>query len=285
MAKLRPLWTPGGARSSSRPAGVPSLVTGPLTNGVSWFEDFFATTLAPVSFGEGTVATPDTLTNVTPFGAPGWQVKETAGTTGLASQQTSTATTLTGCGLVVITSGTANLDAMVLEAPVSTGLYTTTASALVQFRVANGTATTGNYGWGLVSSSTAVGTDWLTNPDVTLLNTAAIVVTKHEGSYSGDAANDVVLRVYDSAAAYDASLLLQAGLAANTALKCELFIDSPNLLLYAYVNGVLIGTVALTGLAATKNFRPSFMVQGLGVGAKSLTIDSFYQETSRATAR
>mgnify|MGYP001597792999 CR=1 FL=1 len=290
--KLRPLWTPGGARSQSPARALaPSLVTPPLANSVGWFEDFFATAIAPVAYASGLIATPDTLTNVTPYGQPSWIGTEVVGTTSSIAPSSSSTAGFAGCGVVQIGCGPNIGDTMAMEAGSSLGAYGSVNAneMLAQFRVGFVTASgaSSNAGFGLLSSTTAIGTDWITDPDTTLNATAALVFTRHAASYSGDAAGDLVARLYDTAGVYNNSavLLASASILANGPIKIEALLSFSLLSCFIFVNGTLRATFPLTGIAAVKSARRVFIMQVVAATTRIMLIDSYFQEVARPAAR
>ena len=298
MGKLRPLWTPGGARGSSRPAGVPALATPPLANGVCFFEDFFAPSLGTAGWASGATATPDTLTNLAPLGHPAWIASEPIGTTGIVEALSSTVAWLNGCGTVNLKTGTTSGNTIALSqgatstSGCATAVASSTQSALGQWRVAQTSAAhqaASNTGFGWISTTLAFGSDWITDPDTTLATVAALVFTRHIASYSGDPAGDLVARLYAPAASYSATsatIVAAAGMNATSAYKIEAFFDGINQTLPIYVNGALVTTFSLASISATSaSLRCEAIIQSTSAATKFLAVDSYYSEQYQATAR
>jgi hypothetical protein len=284
----------GRPPGATRPLGCPSLVSPIPANAAVWFEDFYAATIAKKAFEVGTIATPDTGTHVSALGHPSWIATETAGTLGLvgctsgsnsAGNLTLTTGTTSGNTLVVDAGGrtAANMDSGgTLNATLSTA-----GRVNVCFRlITPATITNLNFGVGLPQSSVNYGTDWLTDPDTTLLGATtsgnSIVITRHAAAYSGDTAGALVLRLYEAGGTDDTSLELSASIATSTAYKVEL--SFTNGAIAAYLNGTLVGTLSTPNVALV-SARPSFIAQTTTGAARAITIDSYYQEVGQTTAR
>lgn len=288
--KLRPLWTPGGSRSTFRGESPPALASPALANSVDYFEDFFDTPIGNAGWASGTTATPDTLVNLAPLGGPGWVATESAGTTGNVSLIANTNTAFAGCGLLALLCGTAAANAVHVDLNYSSGfVFSNTISAIGQWRVGWPTGNLGgaDCGFGLVPASVAIGANWLTDPNTTLAATSALVFTRHNAIYAGAPAGDLVARLYDTAGTYNASqtIVTAASLLVNTGYKIEAFFDSSALSLKIFANDVLTATFPLTGLVSLKAMRPSAIHTNAAGAARSFYIDSYFQEVQRATAR
>ncbi len=278
MPKLKPLWTPGGGRSSNRPAGIPSLITGPLANGVPYFEDFHAFSLAT-------------------SGHPSWlhTVIAGTGTAGGGSSTTSSGqllmlsapsgggTAASGDGHVVTASGRINTGANT-----SAGLLSTTSAQpwVAQFRFTpGGTITSLDAGVALIGGTIDASTNWLTDPDTTLFGGStganSIAFTRHAASYSGDTAGNLIVRFYEATGTDDASLDLGA-VAVSAQIKVEVYWDGASLLFYR--DGAYVGALAAPSVT-TWTLKPSFAMRMTGAGNRTVSVDSYYQEVSLASAR
>ena len=289
--RLRPLWTPGGGRGSGRPPGVPKLVSPQPANAAVWFEDFVGITVAPVVFGEGTVADPATVLNQVAYGHPAWIIKAIAGT-GTAGQGGMSQNFF---GTLQLVPSSASGDGLIADL----GGRTTTSATCSMFGVSNssvmmsrcalsGGLTLRNDAWGWPATSIAQGTDWFTDPDTTLAATNSIVITRHIASYSGDAAGDLVGRLYESSGVDTDSVVLLTSAQVTTissgGIKVEVQCTGGNL--NFYINDVLAGTIDIPNVAANSIVRPSFGNRTTGVAAnRVLNMDCFYSEVGLTTAR
>lgn len=291
MAKLRPLWAPGKPTSARNPS-APSMVSPVPANAVTFFDDFYSSIITNVGFGSGTIATPDTLTNIAPLGGPTWTATEFAGTAG-TTNITAGANAFTGTGTVSLTTGNGSGDSIGIDlggvtaggVPAFYLSQTLPSNGLWRVQVPSG-LTTQDFGVGWVTTGITCATDWLTDPDTTLLAGLAVVFTKHVASYSGDAAGDLVCRIYDAGSVFDTSfvVLAAASLAVATAYKLEIGCDGTSLLVY--LNGAQVGAaVTLTGLAGTNSLRPTARVKNTTAAVRVFSLDCYYQELGQATAR
>ncbi len=265
-----PLITGGGGVSSNRPPGVPRLVTGPLTNGVPYFEDFHA-------FSLGTSGHPSWLHTV--LAGSG-----TAGGTGnnLGSGVLQIATgAVSGDGSVVTSGGRLVTAGTMIQA------NSTARPFIAQFRVITGPSNADlNWGFGLIPTGFDATADWLTDPDATLLGSSvaanSIVFTRHSATYSGDTAGSLIARLYEITDTDSASLDLGT-VSTATAIKVEVHWTGTGLLFYR--DGTYVGTIA-TPNAASFVIKTSFAARlSGGATSRSFNIDSYYQEIALTTAR
>ena len=270
----RPRWVPlitgGGGVSSNRPAGVPRLVTGPLTNGVPYFEDFHAFSLAT-------------------SGHPSWlhtvlAGSGTAGGTGsnLGSGVLQIATgAVSGDGSVVTSGGRTTTTGSILQA------NTTARPFIAQFRVVTGPSNADlNWGFGLIPTAFDATADWLTDPDSTVQGSAvtanSIVFTRHSATYSGDTAGSLIARLYETTDTDSTSLDLGT-VSTATAIKVEVHWTGTGLLVYR--DGTYLGTMATPNVTSFI-LKTSFAARlSGGVTSRAFNIDSYYQEVTNSTAR
>lgn len=272
----------GGGLSSSRPAGVPSLVNGPLTNAQFFWEDFTNTTV---------IADPT-------LGCPSWVPTEVNGSTGTIGLNQGSALSLANGTLQMITGATSGncmaVDPGGISATIGSSFLrnSTTTSNLWQVRLShNGSVTagsqTGRYGIGFVNGTAAnIGADWITDPDTTLNNSQSIVIHRDgAAAYSGDSRGDIVLRVYSTDTATSSVLVSAAQQTtdgANAWYKFEVLCTGT--VVYAWVNGVLTSQIACTTWGTT-NTRFSAQVMATSAAARQLNIDYIYAENSNTSAR
>lgn len=273
---------------AQRPFGVPRLSTSPLPNATGYFEDFHS-----VSVG-GALA----------LGHYDWLATQLAGTgtIGCAAGTGSATQARANIGIMSIATGaSANNGGMVDRAgrSITTGQTITSSTTntkwIAQFRFSiSGTAnaiTSSIYGLGLIHSNTvAYGTDWMTDPDTTLLGATtggpSVVITRHAATYSGDAAGDIVLRYYEGSGTDDFSAVLLAAASVSAAqfYKVELYWDGASL--HYYLDNVLIGSTALPNQATGAwTLRPSGGVITTTTAVRTLAIDSYYQEVEQGAPR
>ena len=264
-----PLITGGGGVSSNRPAGVPRLVTGPLTNGVPYFEDFHA-------FSLGT------------SGHPSWLNTAIAGsgTVGASSSGTS-------AGQLQIITGATSGDGHIVTAAgrtttagASLSVTATTQPWVAQFRFSGGPVITNvNWGVALIGANIDATTDWITDPDASLsgvtTTTNSIAITRHAASYSGDTAGNLIARFYETTAVDDATLDLGT-VAVSTPIKVEIHWDLTSLRFYR--DGALVGSIAAPSVT-TWSLKPSIAQRVTGAAARTFSVDSYYQEVSLTSAR
>lgn len=287
--RLRPLWTPGGARSSSGARALaPALVTPALPQAWTFFEDFLMPTIGMTLWRAGTTAAPDTITHQSPLSGPVWGGTEIVGSAGLLTH-IGMASTANYQGALSVTSGTSANDLMSLAFGCGNatggalGYYSPTQSAIVQARFSL-SSTTNHIGGLWLGSAIATGTDWVTDPDTTFAAAAGLCIHRSTNAYSGDGAGELVARLYDSAGVYNNSAVLVAAPVTNQMYKVEAFFDGPGLNCYVYLDGVLKATFPLTGLAAAKTFGCSIQSLALAAFARSVTVDSIYAESQNLTA-
>lgn len=291
MAKLRPLWTPGKPTSARNPS-APSMVSNVPANAVTFLDDFYSSSIGNIGGSVGTLATPDTLTHISPLGGPSWQATEYVGTTGSVLQTAGTAAFL-GVGSVVLSTGTTSGNAVGLDlGGVTTGgvqaFYlspTQPANGLWRFQWLSNLLTQ-DLGMGWVAGNVLTTTNWGIDPDFYLAGGGTnIVFTKHVASYGGAAAGDLMCRIYDNNGLFSTNFVVAsaATLANATAYKLELASDGTDL--RVYLNGVQVGTtVTMTGLTA-QAMRPTVRNESTAAGARSLAVDCYYQEMGQAAAR
>lgn len=292
MAKLRPLWTPGKPTSARNPS-APSMVSNVPNNAVTFLDDFYSSSIGNIGFSVGTLATPDTLTHISPLGGPSWQATELVGTTGSVAQTPGTAAFL-GTGAVTLTTGTTVTNSVGLD------LGGVTTQGVAAFYLSNTQPAIGlwrfqwpanlltqDFGIGWVAFSTVATTStWLVDPNTTFSGGGtSIVFTKHVASYAGAAAGDLMCRIYDANGLFNTDFVVaEASTLANaTAYKLEVASDGTDL--RVYLNGVQVGTtVTMTGLTSA-SLRPSVRTANTTAAARQVAIDCYYQELGQATAR
>lgn len=273
--------TRSGGAQSKRPLGVPTLVNGPLTNPQFMFEDFVATTV---------IADPT-------LGNPAWVPTDIVGTGSVGLGQAGAAA-LTNGYVQVISGATSGNCTALDQGGISATLGTpwmrnsTTTSNLWQVRfMHNGSVTggaqTGRYGFGWISTSgPGIGTDWITDPNTTLNNLQSIVVHRDGAAAYGTAARgDIVLRVYSLDTATSLTLVSAAQQTTDGAsswYKVEVLLNGTSV--SAWVNGVLIGSVACTTWGTAQQ-RFSAQVMATSAAARQLNIDSIYAENSNTAVR
>lgn len=272
----------GSAVASKRPAGVPTLVNGPLLNAQFLWEDFT----------HGTIIADPTLGN------PAWVPTEIVGATGSIGISQSSATSLSN-GTLQMISGTTSGNCMAadhggISATVGAGWLRNSTSTSNLFAVRfmhNGSVTagsqTGRYGFGFVNPSSAtIGADWITDPDTTLNNSQSIVIHRDgAAAYSGDTRGDIVLRVYSTDTATSSVLVSAAQQTTDGAsfwYKVEVLCTGT--VVYAWVNGVLTSQIACTTWGTTQ-LRFSAQVMSTSAAARQLNLDYVYAENSNTAAR
>lgn len=292
MAKLRPLFTPAKP-ATARNVNAPIMVSSVPNNAVTLFDDFYSSSIANIGFSVGTLATPDTLTHISPLGGPSWQATEFSGTTGSVAQTPGTSAFL-GLGSVNLNTGTTVTNSVGLD------LGGTTTQGLAAFYLSNTQPAIGlwrfqwpsnlltqDFGIGWVAFTTVpTTTNWLTDPDTALAGGGTnIVFTKHVASYALAAAGDLMCRIYDANGLFNTNFVVaEASTLANaTAYKLEVASDGTDL--RVYLNGVQVGaTVTMTGLTSAA-LRPSVRTVNTTAAARTVAIDCYYQELGQATAR
>lgn len=264
MAKLRPLWTPGGSRSQ-RPPGHPVLIGSMPANPVVYFEDFY-------NFDFAT------------SGNPSWLVNNVAGTGTLTPASGNGSTT---GGLATLGTGGTSGDCSILSSNARAGSGSGLGFPLqankgsLAWRIGSGSAsTTARMGAGVVpNSSVAVGTNWLNDPATVLTGLAYAVVVRDTGvTPSGGAAGDWAL--YWSDATTTAAIRLGA-YAQNVWNTLELVSDGTTLT--AYWAGALAGTLTLAGALGAMRFDAG--AQTLTASSRSIGVDFYYQEFGLTTGR
>jgi hypothetical protein len=272
--RLIPMITGGGA-SSARSTDIPTLVTPRLPNAAGFFDDFLATAVGPAGFGE---------VNPSTYGHPAWQYTTLGGgggSVGCGGSTTALGTLVaapnSGGGFIVETPGRTTAAAGAIN-------FGTTTKALGMWRFAlSGSASSRIEGLGWVRTSLVTGTDWVTDPDTTLATTDAIVITRNASAYSGDAAGDLVARVYSTAGTdNDSAVLVTSANMGSGYRKVEVYCDGAGTL-YFYHDNVLVWTKAVTALANTF-YRPSFGIIP-SAASRIVNVDCLYQEQSFSAAR
>lgn len=283
--RLHPMVVGGGSRSSGLPLGFPTLAASRFTTSSVWAEDFV-------------------LASVGTSNASAWKLTQAGSGTGSAGTVTSSNTsTVATLGVLQVATGTTANDSSILEpATRTTGSNTlmpvsgyTSAPAASGFhlmwRVQFGaTRTTCKHGFGWIDGGTiAQGTDWITDPDTTLGASASlggIVITRHTSAYSGDAAGDVIARLYDdnAGAGTDQSHILVAAASVDAgAWKFEFHSEPGSPTITSYVNGVAVGT--FTRSNQNWALRPSFGVVTETTSARLANVDAVLLELSTNAAR
>jgi hypothetical protein len=272
--RLIPMITGGGA-SSARSADIPTLVTARLPNATGFFDDFLATAVGPAGFGE---------VNPSTYGHPAWQYTALlagGGNVGCGASTTAFGTIVaapnSGGGFLVETPGRTTTAGGAMN-------FGTTTKSVGMWRFAlSGSASSRIEGLGWVRSALATGTDWITDPDTTLATTDAIVITRNSSAYSGDAAGDLVARVYSTGGTdNDSAVLVTSANMSGNYRKVEVYCDGAGTL-YFYHDNVLVWTKTVTALANTL-YRPCFGIIP-SAASRIVNVDCLYQEQSFSTAR
>lgn len=272
----------GGGLQAQRPFGVPALVTGPLPYAQSFFEDFTAQTI---------IADPT-------LGNPAWVATEIVGTTGSVGINQGASAFNTN-GIVQIISGTTSGNCMALDhggvsATVGNVFLrnSTTTSNLWQVRCHhNGSVTagaqSGRFGFGFVAGALiSIGTDWITDPDVTLLNSQAMVIHRDgAAAYGGAARGDIVLRVYSTTTSTSLVLVSAAQQTTDGAsFPYKFEVLNTGTTVSAWVNGVAIGSIACTTWGSNSQ-RFSAQTMATSAAARQLNIDSIFAENQGTASR
>jgi hypothetical protein len=165
------------------------------------------------------------------------------------------------------------------------------------WRVAHPLDDTGRiYAFGWVNQGLACSTDWVTDPDTTLLGDHAIVFHCSTSAYSGDTADALVLRTYDAVnAAYNSSAEIIASPTDLQFYKIETSftaIGDTGGGVFAYnlkvwVDGTLkVNSDLNTSItASTFLLRPSMGIINTAGTARTLQVDCYYQEVALSSAR
>ena len=268
MAKLRPLWTPGGSRSSARDPSAPSMVSGVLSNMATHLEDFMNC-------------------NIAASGTPSWLLSNVAGTGTARSGGVAV-----GVGAIIVTTTTASNDCSIVSSAATAGQLGTycglTSWNLVIRPVLTATNTSCRQGFAFVRNDTVVvGTNFLNAPATALAGAAYMAIVRDTGvTPAGGAAGDWCLYVEDSATVPQ-SLGLGAA-TGSTANKFELAFRTDGGgggTITAYKNGAVIGALVMVDTSTLAFLRFDFGVQTLTTAARSLQMDCIYYENELATAR
>lgn len=273
--RLHPLQRGGGGSSSGLPLGFPTLVSARRTPALAMWDDF----IAGVSVGT-TAASRWTLT----------QAGSGAGSAGIvnASNSTTTAT----LGVFQATTGTTANDLSLLELsqrnaasnsifPVSN--TTENGGFTAMFRLAFGpTRTFCKHGCGLIGSSIANGTDWITDPETTLGGDSNqhLIIHRHASAYGSGgmaaAAGDVVARYYDGTVGDQLLTLVASASLTSSPVKVEFDRPAGSTTMTVYVNGAAVGT--FTTHTGASNWRPSFGIITETTTARNISLDAFFLE-------
>ena len=263
MAKLRPLWTPGGSRSSGRAAGV-TLVSGVPNNAAFYFEDFY-------NFDFST------------SGNPSWLLSNITGTGTLTPGAGNLTTT---AGVCSISSGTSSGDVSIVSSNArasAAACFGSTAVHTMAWRVLVAVITTGRQGVGMVgNTSIAVGTNWLNAPGTVLAATSYIVLVRDTGvTPAGGAAGDWC--AYWGDGTTDNALPLGSAGTAVTGTAATWEIAYNGTLYSIYKDRVFIAS--FTPATALIGMRFDFGSQTLTAALRSISCDVVLQETALTVAR
>lgn len=268
--RLHPMHTGGGGSNSGLPYGFPTLTTARFNPGMALWDDF----IGGVSVGT-TAASRWTLT----------QVGSGTGSAGLVTS-TNTTSVLTAGVFQVATGGTAN-DLALAELSQRTSANNTILPVPsttdhggwnAMFRLSFGaTRTTCKHGFGLIDTTVANGTDWITDPDTTLGAGAnvSIVITRHTSAYGGAAAGDIVARFYDNSATDQLLTLVASANVSASPYKVEFGRPRGSTTLTVYLNGTAMGT--FTTSTQPFSVRPSFGVV-TEASARLASLDAYFLE-------
>lgn len=264
MAKLRPLWTPGGR--SGRSTGLPTIVSGSPTYPGLWFEDFTVPLLQDTTLEQS-----------------GWRYSQPVGTTGTGTLQSDSGAQ----GIYRLTTGTTSGNSAVLEllsGDATSGLAIANEQegtvCSVRFRQPS-TKTANAFAVGFTEGVTP-GQDYMTDPDALAPSANFALIHRSSAVYSGMNSGDLVLRVaLDVGLQLETVLLANANFAVDTWYTFEMKRGASNLYTF-YFNGSAVGSYT-----ATATFYPS-PYAGIVVSAaaaRSIEVDYFYAESALSAAR
>ena len=263
MAKLRPLWTPGGSRSSGRAAGV-TLVSGVPTNPAFYFEDFY-------NFDFAT------------SGNPSWLVTNITGTGTVTPGAGNLSTTGGVCTVTsAATSGDVTLVSSNIRTTGSAGCFGSSAVHTLAVRFSAQTITTGRHGIGFVSGTVTLGSNWLDDPGSVLSTASYLVLVRDTGvTPAGGAAGDWCLFWGDTLSDNVVPLGSAGTAAALTPATWEFAFNGT--VYNVYKDRALV--VSFTPAAAVGGLRCEFGAQTLTAAARNISLDFVLQEVALTVVR